>query len=88
MAHSKKMPDSVSHSDKVIHQEQRTNINENDKHNRGLGDDSIHPEKSKKKTTRQESKDFSFKDGKNDLEFPPVAGLTFPSVKGAEGKSC
>ena len=71
--------------DKTLYQEQRTSINEIEKYNRSLGDETSYVERYKKKNMKQDSKDYLHKDTRSDVEFPPVAGLTFPSVKGAEG---
>ena len=71
-------------SEKALHQEQRSNINEVDKHSRSLADETF-SERYKKKSMKQDSKEYLHKDARSDVEFPPVAGLTFPSVKGAEG---
>ena len=68
-----------------MHQEQRTSINELEKYNRSLADETSYVERYKKKNMKQESKEYLHKDPRSDVEFPPVAGLTFPSVKGAEG---
>jgi len=72
-------------SDKTLHQEQRSNISDVDKYSRSLADETF-SERFKKKSMKQDSKEYLHKDPRSDVEFPPVAGLTFPSVKGAEGK--
>ena len=71
-------------SDKTLHQEQRSNISDVDKYSRSLADETF-SERFKKKSMKQDSKEYLHKDPRSDVEFPPVAGLTFPSVKGAEG---
>ncbi len=61
---------------------------ENDQYHKSASEELSNFEKHKKKTLKQESKDNLAKDVKkelSDFEFPPVTGVTFPSVKGAEG---
>ena len=73
-------------SERMTHQDQRTNAIDHDKYSRNTGDDSTFSDKYKKKNMRQESKDYLIRDSRNDVELPPVSGVTFPSVKGAEGE--
>ena len=77
-------------SDKAGFPEQRTVTTDNEKYNRSFPEDVSH-EKFKKKNPRSDSRDFISKENRRDFsetEFPPVAGVTFPSVKGAEGLLC
>lgn len=71
-------------SDRSLHQEQRTNVAD---HSRALIDDSSYAERFKKKNMKQDSREhLHHKDIRNEVELPPVSGLTLPSVKGAEGR--
>ncbi|XP_065058145.1 cyclin-dependent kinase-like 2 [Rhopilema esculentum] len=73
-------------SERMTHQDQRTNAIDHDKYSRNTGDESTFSDKYKKKNMRQETKDYLIRDSRTDVELPPVSGVTFPSVKGAEGK--
>ena len=96
MTHLKKMVNTMDiHSqnthampDKANHSDQRITMTETDKYNRSIAEETVHVEKHKRKTAKQDSKDHTHKEtrrGTSDIEFPPVTGVTFPSVKGAEG---
>eukprot|EP00794_Sanderia_malayensis_P006828 gene6828-7595_t len=79
-------------SEKPSHGEPRTSTittADNEKYHKSTNEDLSHFDKHKRKTVKPENREFIFKDTRkepSDLEFPPVTGVTFPSVKGAEGK--